>query len=497
MLDISELRNWLYGILSSLTDSERRSYVVPILGLTAAGVVLLGLRRRRPGRKPTQLDADMPKKEGTKRAFGEWIPQHFVYPAVSSAPYLLHEMKPPMYRPFRWGEYHVTMGIRSMQWNEWIEAHDQFESYYRIRQHRLAIKPQELLIVQPPSVRENVGQDEKVHIGGGAEAAIELVHELAEYLSRRYPTTFTVTRHAASADLVKYSPGWDGAAPIKTIRVSLGSVDDEFTLPMPLPIAQCDSNQFDVARDGREALRIASLLVQDDLALMVEGTDGRYYFQAGAILVAGFWRMIDKIGKRLDEIHLSGDVPKCKSLRPRIQSYLILTFLDAKKLQVPLERFFRRLSVDKPVVRNNYFIQISPPRDPEAEPTVDTEQLAWGSYVLGQEEEYGRSKASVSAGAPPVVTAQNIRLRTERQTLRRLPRSGAIVFTIRTYLFPVEELACEPGIAARFASAVRSWPEDVRQYKGEGRYGDVLLRYLDEMAARDDGEKIETKPYPF
>ncbi|KAF7289400.1 hypothetical protein HMN09_01333300 [Mycena chlorophos] len=349
---------------------------------------------------------------------------------------------------------------------------DQFESYYRIRQHRLAIKPQELLIVQPPSVREHAGQDEKVHIGGGAEAAIELVHELAEYLSRRYPTTFTVTRHASTADLVKYPPGWDGAAPIKTI------------CPMLL-------------RDGREALRIASLLVQDDLALMVEGTDGGYYFQAGAILVAGFWRMIDKIGKRLDEIHLSGDVPKCKSLMPRIQSHLILTFLDAEKLQVPLERFFRRLSVDKPVVRNNYFIQISPPRDPEAEPTVDTEQLAWGSYVLGQEEEYGRSKASVSAGAPPVVTAQNIRLRTERQTLRRLPRSGAIVFTIRTYLFPVEELACEPGIAARFASAVRSWPEDVRQYKGEGRYGDVLLRYLDEMAARDDGEKIETKPYPF
>nr|GAT56555.1 predicted protein [Mycena chlorophos] len=482
MLDISELRNWLHDILSSLTDSERRSYVVPILGLTAAGVVLLGLRRRRPGGNPTQLDADTPKKEGSKRAFGEWIPQHFVYPTVSAAPYLLHEMKPPMYRPFRWGEYHVTMGIRSMQWNEWIELDDQFESYYRIRQHRLAIKPQELLIVQPPSARQHAGQDEKVHIGGGAEAAIELVHELAEYLSRRYPTTFTATRHTSSADLAKYPPGWDGAAPIKTIRVSFGTVDDEFTLPMPLPIALCDLNHVDVARDGREALRIASLLVQDDLALMVEGTDGGYYFQAGAILVAGFWRMIDKIGKRLDEIHLSGDVPKY-----------------AEKLQVPLERFFRRLSVDKPVVRNNYFIQISPPKDPEAEPTVDPEQLAWGSYVLGQEEEYGRSKASVSAGAPPVarVTAQNIRLRTERQTLRRLPRSGAIVFTIRTYLFPVEELACEPGIAARFASAVRSWPEDVRQYKGEGRYGDVLLRYLDEMAVRDDGEKIATKPYPY
>ncbi|KAF7309473.1 hypothetical protein MIND_00318100 [Mycena indigotica] len=412
---------------------------------------------------------------GSKRAFGDWAPQSFSYPKFDASSYPLNEIKPPMYRPFRWGEYHVTMGIRSMHWGEWIELDDQFESYYRIRKHRLESKPRELLTVLPASVRSHDGEGEQVHIAGGSAGAIELVHELAEYLSRRYPTTFQVERHDKSFH--NYPCGWDGLPPIKAVKVS--AVDEKFELPMPLPLAYIGQETPDIIRQGEEAMRIASLLVQDDLALMVEGTNGGYYFQAGAILVGGFWRMVDKIGKRLDEIHISGHVPQY-----------------AEKLQVSLERFFRRLSVDKPVVRNNYFVQISPPSP--ANSTVDPDQLAWGEYVLGPEETYGGIKGtSAPIPPPPVVTPQNLRMRTERQTLRRLPRSGAIVFTIRTYLVPVEELTREPGVAARFASAVRSWTEDVVEYKGQRRYSDVLLKYLDEMAAKDESGEIETRPYPF
>jgi hypothetical protein len=150
--------------------------------------------------------------------------------------------------------------------------------------------------------------------------------------------------------------------------------------------------------------------------------------------------------------------------------------------------------VDKPVARNNYFVQVSPL--PSATPPVDPDELAWSENVLGPEEVYGGTKGS-SFGSPSdlVVTPQTLRLRTERQTLRRLPRSGAVVFTIRTYLVPMEELAREPGAAARFASAVRSWPEGIKEYKGERRYGDVLVRYLEDMA-REGGEP-EVKPYPY
>ena len=51
-------------------------------------------------------------------------------------------------------------------------------------------------------------------------------------------------------------------------------------------------------------------MVQDDLAIMIERSDGMYYLLAGAIILPGFWRLEDKFGMVLSEIHTSGDVPQ-------------------------------------------------------------------------------------------------------------------------------------------------------------------------------------------
>lgn len=32
----------------------------------------------------------------------------------------VEKTKPNAYRPFRYGPYHITMGLRNMDWNEWI-----------------------------------------------------------------------------------------------------------------------------------------------------------------------------------------------------------------------------------------------------------------------------------------------------------------------------------------------------------------------------------------
>ena len=53
---------------------------------------------------------------------------------------------------------------------------------------------------------------------------------------------------------------------------------------------------------------------------MIEGNDSQYYFQGGAICVPGFWRMRDKIGRPLDEIHTSGNVPYCTSDSCRLRN---------------------------------------------------------------------------------------------------------------------------------------------------------------------------------
>ena len=64
-------------------------------------------------------------------------------------------------------------------------------------------------------------------------------------------------------------------------------------------------------------------------------------------------------------------------------------------------------------------------------------------------------------------------------TNSRLPRSGGVVFTIRTYFHPIIEICEEPYVPGRLASAIRSWGDDVSKYKGKERYQDVLLEYLD------------------
>jgi len=142
---------------------------------------------------------------------------------------------------------------------------------------------------------------------------------------------------------------------------------------------------------------------------MIEGSDGKYHFQAGSICTPGFWRMSDKIGMPLDEIHVSGNVPQCK-----------------EKLEMSMERFFKRMPLDKPVIRDNYFMQIIKPTQPDnrearldaEEATmseVDPEELGWSESTNGREEDFVHGHGH-SAKPASYLAASTLRLRSERQT---------------------------------------------------------------------------------
>lgn len=176
------------------------------------------------------------------------------------------------------------------------------------------------------------------------------------------------------------------------------------------------------------------------------------------------------------------------------------------------------MAVDKPVIRNNYFVQVVQPADSERrtgtyvyppdalsladDDKIDPDELAWSYTALGLEDHFLHHTdasspqghiESVAAGwsthAPSqsnpatelTVNAKTLRLRSERQTLRRLPISGAIVFGIHTYIYPMEDIADErdSGTAGRLASAIKGWSEDVSRYKGKAVYGDYLVDYLE------------------
>jgi hypothetical protein len=73
-------------------------------------------------------------------------------------------------------------------------------------------------------------------------------------------------------------------------------------------------------------------------------------------------------------------------------------------------------------------------------------------------------------------------LRMERQTLRRLPQSGDIVFTIRIYVRPLHTLATQPERAAALAAALRALPPAMQHYKGLPALLDAVLPWLDQRS---------------
>ncbi|CAF1448009.1 unnamed protein product [Didymodactylos carnosus] len=371
----------------------------------------------RSGRRKEITKASHDKlKAGHKRTFGTWIASDFRAPRPPAYPdWSVETTKPLPYRPFKYGpNYFITMGIRPVDWDDWIELDNQWTHYHTEKHARLASERASQLCKTAPEAQE---------------AALETMKLLSQYLVDRYPSLFE----------------FEFSSKEKQIRIK--------TTGEIYPIHSDDP------------LKYAALLIEDDLALMIEGPDGQYYLRGGAILLPGFWRLEDKFNMPLAKIHTSGDVPKFR-----------------EKLQGSMERFFQKMTPERPVARNNYFIQTD-------------EHLAW-STSIGSEDTFGIGWEHAEPN-PPI---ENIRFRSERQTLRRLPRSGAILFTIRTYFIPVVDIAQEPGVPGRLASAIRSWPDDVARYKGKKAYEEVLLNYLDEKQAEQQANGLDVasfNSYPY
>ena len=98
---------------------------------------------------------------------------------------------------------------------------------------------------------------------------------------------------------------------------------------------------------------------------------------------------------------------------------------------------------------------------------------------------YGTSEA-LSALARPMPPEQRY-LKVEYQTLRRLPMSRFILFTIRTFLEPITMLSTVPGAAANLASSLRGMSQSMRAYKGltVPQAQEEMLAYLEALATAD------------
>ena len=72
------------------------------------------------------------------RSPGLWTPIDFKRPTALPYPnWDVHKTDPLPYRPFKHGQYHITMGLRTMKWDEWIELDNHYIKYHADKAKRI------------------------------------------------------------------------------------------------------------------------------------------------------------------------------------------------------------------------------------------------------------------------------------------------------------------------------------------------------------------------
>ena len=291
--------------------------------------------------------------------------------------------KNPKYIPFDKGRFRLSMGIISLNLDEWLEP----DEYY----YRELLEKEALLANQ----KSEVFQSRK----GSQLAQQEVLDLIIDYMNRFHSELLRIDGDKIFVDGIKRNFS-----------------RKEFT-EMPLDLA------------GR--------VVQEDLCIMAPGDTG-YTLEAASLCFPSRWRLIDKIGKRMVDIH--SPVPDYEN-----------------KLARPVDRFFDKLDINKPVWRVNWSLTDDP----------DLYQP-----IRKTSTDYSRNINSKNAG-------DLIFLRCERQTLRRLPNTGWILFSIKTYVDKVSALVCKPQALVDLAHSVKNMSADMQQYKNIAPYRKQLLEYLD------------------
>lgn len=183
---------------------------------------------------------------------------------------------------------------------------------------------------------------------------------------------------------------------------------------------------------GLDALVDAALHVADDLCVLMPDDNGVPRLAAAVLCAPNRWRLTEKIGGTMSAIH-----------EP------VARYVD--DLESPVNAMLMRLSVEKPVWRINWGISNHPSLfQPDIPPVT------------------------------PDLDAADMWFRVEWQTLRRLPLTGGILFTIRTY---VEKLSHfmdrDQPLVQDIAELVNKIPENVAEYKSIAPYREKLFAYLE------------------
>jgi dimethylamine monooxygenase subunit A len=183
---------------------------------------------------------------------------------------------------------------------------------------------------------------------------------------------------------------------------------------------------------GIDALVDAALQTADDLCILLPDEDGVLRLAAAVLCSPNRWRLAEKMGGTMASIHSP------------VARY-------EEDLNSPVNSVMMRLSPERPMWRINWGISNHPALfQPDTPPIT------------------------------PEMDAVDMWFRVEWQTLRRLPITGGILFTIRTYVEKLSDfMERDQPLVQDIAELVNKIHEDVAVYKSIAPYREKLFAYFE------------------
>lgn len=217
--------------------------------------------------------------------------------------------------------------------------------------------------------------------------------------------------------------------PDKFKRLPSGELQLTETHPATLGL---NPSQLKPHTEAEQALLELSLWTQEDWALMHPRPPVQ--LSAGSICFPSRWSLQDKLGKVSDQIHTP--VPKFETIAKPTQSFL------------------ERIQPEKPMWRLNWSIHDN--ADLFAFPGEHSPKLdLHADQILNQTF-----------------------LRVERQTLRKLPQSEFIAFSIRTYIHPMSQVAASAERRALTLKSLELLDMETAHYRGMKHFFELLKEAL-------------------
>ncbi|HVY50104.1 MAG TPA: DUF3445 domain-containing protein [Devosia sp.] len=299
---------------------------------------------------------------------------------------LTRAMTVPRHTPYDGSSKLFEIGLKPLEPDDWVDVDGRLAADLEEKERLLAATPEEVFAAEPGT-------------WAGQQEALAL---LAAHLPARFPQIY---RHLGEA--IEIVPA---------------------------------GRRIDLA--ATPALVTAARLIQEDLVLMHRGESG-WRLAAGCVCFPSSWRVSEKFGRPVDEIH--GPVPG---------------FGPGTRPAELISRMFDNLQPSRLVIRWN-----------------------WSLY----------GDASLAHPVPPPAprfgtgrSAEHVFLRTERQTMRKLPQSRDILFAIKIAVEPLEALEQHPDrvrIAAALIGQIEALSPAQLEYKGMTADKDRLLVRLRDLAA--------------